>query len=160
MHIQPVRRGCRIAVCNSYFLGQTHSPRFLVAIVTFTLIAVLAARLGAWCGLLCGGRDYGVRATAFTFVFYLLICGALFANAEFHQQHLAPASLAASFDPWLNAEKSGVLGFAWYFTKESLAFALGGALVFGWAIFMACIIGGLLFNYLVGILDRPGTTGE
>jgi hypothetical protein len=135
-----------------------HWQIFSPLVACFTLAAVLAARLGGWLGLLCGGRDHGLRATAFTFVIYIFLCGAI-TQYTFHLANPTPEALAAS-DPWQIAEKSGAVSFAWYFTKESFAGALLVAITFGWLIFLACAIGLLLFDKLIRILDRSNKTGE
>jgi hypothetical protein len=132
-------------------------PIFSLPTVGYTLGAMVAARIGGWLALLCGGRDYGVRATAFTFVIYICLCGTI-GIILFHIAHPPPVpDPLASYDQWQVAQKAGALPFAWEFVKESFAAALFVAMVWGWLIFIACIGGLLLFDWLLRVFSSPPT---
>lgn len=115
-----------------------------MATAEFTLGAIVAARLGAWLGLLCGGRDHGLRATAFTFVTYIYLCGAGVVASD-HYRFPVPKELA-SFNEWSVALNAGTLQVMWVFLKESFASALLVGLTMGWLILIACLVGVLLFD--------------
>jgi hypothetical protein len=132
-----------------------HGPISSLPTVGFTLGAIVAARLGGWLALLFGGRDHGVRATAFTFFIYIFVCGAI-GIILFHIAHPTPVpDPLASYDQWQVAQKAGALPFAWEFVKESFAAALFVAMAWGWLIFIACAIGLLLFDRLLRVFSSP-----
>jgi hypothetical protein len=124
-----------------------HWPIFSLPTAIFTLGGVIAARLGVWLAWLYGGRDYGARSFLFTFIVYVYLCGA-FGVVVFHIGHPVTAA-SAPYDAWYMARHAGLLAFAWYFLKASLAAALFVAMAWGVVIFIACALTMVLFHRLL-----------
>jgi len=127
-------------------MALSRGPVISLQVAVFALGAMVAARIGGWLAILCGGRDYGARAFVLTFVVYILLAGVI-GRTFYGLAHPDMKSLQV-------AREAGALAYAGDFAKDSFAAALYIAMAYGWLIFIACSVGILLFHAILRRTDR------